>query len=60
MVQSSSIWNKKRKEIIEDPVATKWLQDSLVEDFAEARKTWDGLLPSKTFTITLLFSRMVQ
>ena len=36
---------------MEDPVDTKWLQDSLVEDFAEARKTWDGPLPSKTFTI---------
>ena len=36
---------------MEDLVDTKWLQDSLVEDFAEARKTWDGPLPSKTFTI---------
>ena len=51
MAQSSSVWNKKRKEIIEDSVDTKWLQDSLVEDFAEARKTWDDPMPSKTFTI---------
>ena len=50
MAQSSSAWNKKRKEIIEDSVDTKWLQDNLVEDFAEDRKTWDGPLPSKTFT----------
>ena len=36
---------------MEDPVDTKWRQNSLVEDFAEARKTWDDPLPSKTFTI---------
>ena len=54
MAQSSSIWNKKRKEIIEDPIDTRWLHDSLIEDFEEARKarkTWDGPFPSKTFTI---------
>ena len=52
MAQSSFVWNKKRKEIIEDPVYTKWLQDSLVENFVEAKNTWDGPLPSKTFTIS--------
>ena len=46
MSQSASIWNKKGKEIIEDHVDTKWLQDSLVEDFADARMTWDGPFPS--------------
>ena len=51
MAQSSFVWNKKRKEITEDLVDTKWLQDSLVEEFAEARKAWDGPFPSKTFTI---------